>query len=189
MSSLPLNPPRARVLRLSSAVGALLAVIAGLLGGLGWLYFLRGLHWFSAGPQVPDALPLLQLAGTDRQPLLRVVIAWLLAGVLTGLVLARLPRIRRVIVVALLALIVLLVASQASHALTRNIRFGSTLFSRVPASGPWLEAVLFTAGCLVPGRLRRGRGQRGIVLPRPGLRNLTLSQGQSRYTAEHQYDR
>ena len=58
----------------------MLGVLVGLLAGYGWLYVLRGLGWLGAGPAVGDALPLLQLAGFDGQPLLRVVVAWLLAG-------------------------------------------------------------------------------------------------------------
>ena len=67
------------------------AVVAGLLAGEGWLYVLRGAGWLDAGPNVGDSLPLLALAGADGQPLLRVLISWLLAGAMAAVVMVRLP--------------------------------------------------------------------------------------------------
>ena len=45
---------------------------------IGLLYSFRGLGWFSGGPRIGDALPLLQLAGFDGQPLDRVLVAGVL---------------------------------------------------------------------------------------------------------------
>jgi hypothetical protein len=132
-------------------------VLIALLAGVGWLYVFRGLGWFGFGRPVHDALPLLQLAGFDRQPLARVMVAWLLSGVMLALPLRRTPRLRRILVVASLGLALLLVASQASFALTRNLNFTHVLSSRTPGSGPWLEALMLTMGCALLGRAR-GRG-------------------------------
>src|SRR5512142_996391 len=66
-------------------------VLASLLTGFGWLYAMRGIGWFGGGTGVHDALPLLQLAGYDIQPLDRVVVAWLLAGIAAGIALRRVP--------------------------------------------------------------------------------------------------
>jgi hypothetical protein len=148
--------------RTRTSLGRLLATLPGaaltlpvifvaLLAGEGWLYALRSFGWFSSGPMVGDSLPLLQLAGFDRQPLARVVVAWLLAGVMLGLPLARVPRRWLAMSVAPVALVLLLVASQASFALTRNLRFTDVLWTRSPGLGPWLEGLLLAAGCCVPG--------------------------------------
>jgi hypothetical protein len=137
---------------LGTGVSVALTLLAALLAGLGWLYVLRGLDWLSVGPSIHDSLPLLQLAGGDAQPLGRVVIAWLAAGLVAGVVLVRLPRRRRGAVGAILGLVLLLLASQASFSVTRNVNFGHALFSRAPGLGPWLEAGLFAVGCLLPGR-------------------------------------
>jgi len=132
------------------SAAVLIGVIVALIAGIGWLYVLRGLHLFAVGPPVPDALPLLQLARTDLQPLLRVVLAWLPAGAVAGLALARIGRPQRAVIGALTALVLLLLASQASDALARNLRFSQVLWSRSPGPGPWLEALLFAVGCALP---------------------------------------
>jgi len=140
------------------AVAALIIIFAGLLAGTGWLYVFRGLHWLRVGPQVADALPLLQLASADGQALLRVVVAWLLAGALTGIALSGMAPSRRVAIAFGVGLILLLVASQASYALARNLRFSDVLFSRKPGFGPVLEAMVFAVGCALPRSLGRRDG-------------------------------
>ena len=144
------------------ARAALTAVVLllGLLAGLGWLYVLRGLGWLAAGPPVRDALPLLQLAGFDRQPLARVCVAWLLAGLVTALALRWISRPRRAALAATAGILLLLVASQASFALTRNLKFSEVVWSRRPGFGPVLEALLFATGCaLLSCRAGRERGR------------------------------
>ena len=134
-------------------------ILVALLAGEGWLYALRSFGWFSSGPMVGDSLPLLQLAGFDRQPLARVVVGWLLAGVMLGIPLSRVARRGQALFVALIALVLLLVASQASFALTRNLRFSDVLWTRSPGLGPWLEGLLLAAGCCLPGLIpARKRG-------------------------------
>jgi len=153
-------------------------VVVGAFAGLGWLYTLRGLHWFAAGPSVRDSLPLLQLASFDAQPLLRIVLAWLLAGVLVGLALSSRPRRRRAAIVLLGGLVLLALDSQASYALTRNLNFGRILFSRAPGLGPLVEAVAFGAGAALPRqRARRATGESGV------------GGGEDGHTAQHERDR
>lgn len=147
-------PHRGWIGALGTGATFTVAVVAALLTGFGWLYALRGLGWFSGGPGIPDALPLLQLAGRDTQPFMRVSIAWLAAGLAAGAMLARIPRLRRAAPAAAMAVILLLLASQVSFALTRNQRLGEVLLSRGPGIGPWLEAALFAAGCALPGAFR-----------------------------------
>jgi hypothetical protein len=150
------SPLRARSGRVVIGALAPSAMVAGLLAGLGWLYLLRGLHWLRFGPTVHDALPLLALAGFDGQPLARVVVAWLLAGALTGVALRRLDPGRRLVFSALMAAAVLLLAAQASYALTRNLRLADVLWSHAPRGGPVLEALVFALGCALPRRLPGG---------------------------------
>src|ERR1700733_4549160 len=88
-------------------VAFMLAVIVGLLAGYGWLYVLRGTGWFASGPSVGDSLPLLQLAGFDGQPLLRVAVAFVLAGALVGLAAVRVPPLRRGTLAGALGLVLL----------------------------------------------------------------------------------
>lgn len=140
---------------LSAGATHTVIVVVTLLSGFGWLYALRGLGWPSGGPAIRDALPLLQLAGRDTQPFLRVALAWLAAGFTAGVMLSRLPRMRRAALAAALALVLLLLASQAASALTRNERLSHVLLSRGPGIGPWLEAALFAAGCALPGAFGR----------------------------------
>ena len=170
----------------AGAAAFVLAVVLGLLAGFGLLYVLRGLGWMASGPRVGDALPLLQLAGFDGQPLLRLAVAWLLAGGMVGLALVRTPPVRRALCAGLLGLVALLVASQAADALTRNLRFSVVLTGRTPGLGPWLEAAGFTLGCLLPRRLV---GQRRVSRdPGGGLwgaGHLGLGPGQHRDAAEN----
>jgi hypothetical protein len=143
--------------------GVAVALLLGIVAGIGWLYVLRGLGWLDVGPRVRDALPLLQLPGFDEQPLLRVAVAWVAAGAVAALPMARAGRLRRALIGWAAATALLLLASQASFALARNLRFGDVVWSRGPGFGPWLEGLLFAAGCALPGRIpgRRHRREGG----------------------------
>jgi hypothetical protein len=157
------SAPARRAAGLAGGTLAQLAVVfVGLLAGLGWLYELRGLNLFSSGPSIGDSLPLLQLAGFDGQPLVRVIVAWLLVGLLAGVALSWMPRLRRIVLAGVFALALLLLASQASDALARNLRFSDVVFTRAPGQGPWLEALLFTVGCALPGRAVARAKRRGV---------------------------
>jgi D-alanyl-D-alanine carboxypeptidase len=131
------------------------ALILTLLTMLGVLYALRYARLLAVGPRVGDSLPLLQLAGFDGQPFMRVVAAALLAGLVLGGALIGLGRQRRVVLVGVFALMLLLAGSDASYALAHNLRFGAILLHRAPGLGPWLEAVLLTAACAIPGPMSR----------------------------------
>ena len=170
------------------ALGAALIVLVSLLSGFGWLYLFRGLHWFGIGPPVADSLPLLQLAGFDGQALLRVALAWLLAGGLAGVALIRLHPARRAIFAGVLALLLLLIASQVVYALARNLRFSAVVLSRRPGFGPVLEALAFAAGCALPRPVawleaRRGRRLEPVRML-SGLRHSSLGGGEDRNAAE-----
>lgn len=163
------------------AGAVVLVLIGAVLAGVGWLYVLRGLGWFTAGPDVPDALPLLQLAGSDAQPLARVLVAWLTTGAVAGVAIRWIPRMWRATIAGATGAVLLFVFSQASYAVARNDRLSDVLFSRRPGLGPWLEALLLAAGCALPAtsadrRLRRDRRQ---LLP------FGLGAGEHRNASEH----
>ncbi|HSC04288.1 MAG TPA: alpha/beta hydrolase-fold protein [Solirubrobacteraceae bacterium] len=143
--------------RAAEAVLGGAALVVGSVAALGLAYSLRELGWLATGPRVPDALPLLQLAGFDGQPLARVVVVSALAGAVLGLALIRAGRWRRFVSVAILAALLLVLASDASYALARNLRLEPVLLNRTPPVGPWLEALVIAAACAVPGRISAAR--------------------------------
>lgn len=168
-------------------------MIVAQLAGYGWLYVLRGLQWLAGPPAIGDALPLLQLPGFDVQPLPRVLAAWLLAGLLAGIILVARPPAPRAASVGVLGLVSLLLASQAAFALARNLRFDHVLFGHVPGVGSLVEAAALAVGSYLPGGIvgRRqwaaaaggGAGRRGAV------RHLGLGPGENRHPAEYDGDR
>jgi len=169
-----------------------LAIIVAQLSGYGWLYVLRGLHWLGGPPGVADALPLLQLAGFDVQPLPRVLVAWLLAGLLAGLILLARAPLPRAVSVGAIGLLSLLLASQAAYALARNLHFDQVLFGRLPGAGSLVEAAALTIGSYLPGGVvgRRQRAPGAQAATRLGaLRHLGLGPGENRDAAEHDRDR
>jgi hypothetical protein len=154
-AALPQTP--LRVLRIAArAAWAMVAILGSVLAGVGWLYLFRNADWFVAGPRIGDALPLLQLAGADGQALLRVAVAFVLAGLIAGICLRWASPPRRLMLVAPVGLAWLLFFSQVSFAVARNVPLGQVLFSRQPGAGPWIEGGLLALACLLPGRRRRG---------------------------------
>ena len=143
--------PKTVLLVVGESVLGAAAILACSAAVLGLLYTMRQLGWLAVGPPVPDALPLLQLAGFDAQPLARVLVATLLVGLALGVVLIRVERRRRVVLVAVFALFVMLLGSDASYALARNLRLGPILLNRSPAVGPCLEALVLALASALPG--------------------------------------
>jgi hypothetical protein len=176
-----------------AAVAALVILVVGLLAGTGWLYVLRGLHWLDVGPRIGDALPLLQLASFDGQPLLRVLCAWVLAGALIGVALSQVAPNRRVAPAFVIALVVLLLTAQASYALARNLSFSSAVFSHAPGLGPVLEAAAFAVGCWLPRPIDRGQraraGRRSFASVLTGFADRDLGGGERGHSGQHDRDR
>ena len=164
---------QAALRRTALGIAAIMALLASMLVGAGLLYGLRGLRWLAAGPQIRDALPLLQLAGFDRQPLARVIVAFLAAGAMFGAALIRTPPLRRAAVAGVAGALWLLVASDAAFALTHNLRFGPVLWHATPTIGCWLEAVMLAIGAAIPRPLsglrpKRSRRVSGAPIAIPG---------------------
>ena len=136
-----------RVLSTAAGLGAVPVTLGASVVCVGLLYAMRQAGWLALGPRVDDSLPLLQLAGFAGQPALRVAVCSLLTGASLGILLAPMRLSRRVTVVGLLSTFALLVASDASFALTHNLRFTQILPVHAPGLGPWLQALLLTVGC------------------------------------------
>lgn len=83
--------------------------------GVGWLDLLRRAGVLGFGPRVPGALPLEQLAQEDRQPLLRLMLAWLPVGALAAWVLGP-PGRRRALALAVVAFALLAAIGAVSDA-------------------------------------------------------------------------
>ena len=141
-------------------VGVLLLLALSLLAGFGLLYGLRGLHWLTVGPRIGDSLPLLQLAGFDGQPLVRVAAAWLPAGMIFGLALIQVKSLSVVITTGVMGVLLLLFASDAAYALADNLRLSHVLSVHAPGAGPWWEGLLFAVGTMLPRGIARWQRSR-----------------------------
>jgi hypothetical protein len=127
--------------------------LAVVLGGLGWLFLLRGAGVLSAGPGLAEALPLQRLAGGATQPLLRLVVAWLPAGLVAGALLARAGFARRWARAALMFVLgagLLILLGGVSDAITESDPLGSHLGAQPGRAAIWVAAALLAAGAAIP---------------------------------------
>jgi hypothetical protein len=144
--------------------GALAAatVLAATVAGVGWLYLLFRTAGLDAGPRLSGALPLQQLAGSDAQPLARLAVAWLPAGLAAGGALAALTRlgpVARAVAVAAVAGTLLFVAGAVSDAIALNEGVGAHLGGQFGRAGTWVPVALMVTGALPAGRAGMGRGR------------------------------
>jgi hypothetical protein len=134
--------------------GALVALLATL-AAIGWLYLLRHTGALDAGPRLHEALPLQRLAGGDAQPLLRMIVAWLPAGLVAGFGLravTRLGRGWRAIAVGVTGWAVLFLVGAASDSVTASEKLAPHLAPQFGRGSIWLAAVLMALGALGSGR-------------------------------------
>lgn len=138
-------------------IAASLIALTALAAGIGVLYLIRSESLLTIGPRIPGALPLQQLAGGEAQPLLRMTIAWVPAGVIAGLAFGLLtglgPGIRAASIAALSA-IVLLPAGAAADAIAITDPLGPHLLPQLTRMGTWIAVALFAAGSLLADRVR-----------------------------------
>jgi hypothetical protein len=133
----------------------LAALLLGLLAagaGIGLLYLLRSAHIAGSGPNVAGALPLEQLAGADAQPLVRLALAWLAVGVVTGALLAAFTRTSRVLTLLLAAIVaqaVLIVSAGVSDAVAYDLPLMSRLDPPLHDAGTWLAVAFLLIGAAV----------------------------------------
>src|SRR4051794_36094664 len=143
-----LGPLRGLV-RAIAGIAACAAVVVAVAAGTGWLYLLRDVHGLGAGPRLQGALPLQQLAGGDAQPLARMIVAWLPAGLALGLALralTRLPRWGRTAFAAFGAAVLLLANAAVSDAIAQNERVGAHLSGAFSLPGVWMAVALVALG-------------------------------------------
>jgi hypothetical protein len=146
-------------------VAGLALVLLAVCAGMGWLYLLREAGALDAGPRLSGALPLEQLARGDDQPLLRVVFAWVPAGVAAGVALAWATgwdRGRRALAIGLLGFVVLFATGAVSDAVAVNETVVSKLGGQFSHGGLWIEVACLVIGSLLIGR-RSSAGSRESV--------------------------
>jgi hypothetical protein len=92
---------------------------------------------------------------------MRMVVAWLPAGVAAGLALELLTRISRPIRAALTAVLgsaVLLIASAISDSITQNDAVGNHVSAAFSRQAIWLAAAILALGALIAPRWPRAPG-------------------------------
>jgi hypothetical protein len=132
--------------RVAAAAAAVLVITVA---GVGWLYLLRAAHVLGIGPRVTEALPLQRLAGSDAQPLGRVLAAWLPAGMVAGVALRAIGvrrRAVRAVSAGLPCAVLLLVFGAAADAITETDPLGSHLAAQPHRLAIWLAAALVALG-------------------------------------------
>lgn len=119
---------------------------------VGILYALRSVTALAIGPDVPGALPLQQLARGEAQPFARVVLAWVPAGLVAGLALRRLGRVRSVpgmVGLGLAALALLIVAGAAADAVAVSEPLGPHVGPQLRRSGTWVALTCLLVGAAI----------------------------------------
>lgn len=162
----------------SAARAGVAAVIAlcSILAAVGILYLIRSESLLAIGPHIRGALPLQQLAGGEAQPLLRMVVAWVPAGLIAGLALASLVRLgplARVVTLAVLAAVVLLLAGAAADAIAITDPLGPHLLPQLARVGTWTAVALFTVGSLSARRFDSSSSTRAELIARRKVRRST----------------
>ena len=138
---------------LARALAAAVVLIAAIGAALGWLYLIRTSHALAVGPSLTEALPLQRLAGQDDQPLLRVLVAWVPAGLLAAAGLAVLTRVgrgARAAVAGGACFAVLFLLGAESDAVTASDPLGPHVAPQLERPATWLAAVIFAACALIP---------------------------------------
>ena len=134
-------------------LGAVLASVLVVGGGVGWLDRLSGVALLDIGPTVPGALPLQRLAGGDAQPLARVLCAWIGAGLVMGAVLAsirRLGRARRAGLAAVIGGVTLVAIGAAQDAVTTSEPLRAHILPQLSREGLWVAVAVLAACALIP---------------------------------------
>jgi hypothetical protein len=139
--------------RAARAAAWALTIAAVTCGGIGWLYLVRDTGALAAGPRIGDALPLQRLAGGADQPLLRLLAAWLPAGIAAGFALRaagvgrRLPRASGMLAGCALLLMAL---GAGADTITASEPLRDHLVQQPQRAATWIAAVLVGLGAALP---------------------------------------
>jgi hypothetical protein len=140
-------------MKAARAGAALLVVVTVTGAAIGWLYAMRAAGFLNQGPHLHEALPLQRLAHGASQPLLRIALAWLPAGIVAGLILRTVGWRRRSTRAALMAaasLLLLLATGAAADAVTETEPIRNHLSQQPHRPVIWLAAVLAGIGAAIP---------------------------------------
>lgn len=155
--AIPAVPVRAWTASVGRGVLVAIVALAVTVAGMGWLYLLRHSAWLHVGPRVQEALALQRLAGGGAQPLGRLAVAWLPAGLAGGVALRGLGLGRFVRAALLLATCTLLLMAlgAAADAVTNSEPLDAHVAAQAGRAATWLAAGLVAIGAaLAPGRRR-----------------------------------
>jgi hypothetical protein len=151
------------MLRMIRLLAGAATVVAAVAAGLGWLYLLRTAHVLAVGPRVAEALPLQRLNGDDRQPLLRMLVAWAPAALVAAAGLACFTRLRRparALAAGGGAALLLGLTGAMSDAVTASDPFSAHIGAQPGRIAIWLPAALFAACALMPAGAAARRAAR-----------------------------
>lgn len=132
------------------------------MAGVGLLYLLRNAGIAGAGPSLAGSLPLEQLAGSDAQPLVRVLLAWLPVGIAVGALVATIGRSAASMALAAIgfvATLVLVVSAAVCDAIANNDRVTSHLAAPLGDAGTWTAVVALLIGAAAGAGLAARRAR------------------------------
>jgi lysyl-tRNA synthetase class 2 len=154
-----------RSLRGLALLAAWLVALLVVAAATGWLYLLRP-HTPMGGPGVRDALPLDELAGHSRVPVLIFVLTWATAGAVIGAIaaMARIERLTAGITAALLTGAWLYATNGLSIAIVRQIPFKDAYRAALQTPSLYLAALLCGLGGALFGRRSEGSVRRAPAI-------------------------
>lgn len=135
-------------------LAALVLCVIVVAAAIGWLYALRNVRALAVGPRPIEGLALQRLAGNDAQPVLRLVVAWLPAGVLAGAALGALRVRGRAVWIGVATFVGLVAMGAGADAVSESQRLAPHLAPQLGRSAIWISTLSAVAGaamtCLVP---------------------------------------
>jgi hypothetical protein len=117
--------------------------------GIGFLYATRTAGALAVGPSIHGALPLQQLARGESQPLLRMLVAWIPAGVVAGLALGavgRHGRLTSLLIAGATATVLLLCAGAAADAVAVSETVWRHVLPQLQRAGTWIAVACMLTG-------------------------------------------
>jgi hypothetical protein len=147
------GPPRHRAhaaaMAAGRAAGVVAVIVLATVAGIGWLNLLRHTGVLAIGPRLHEALPLQRLAHNGAQPVGRIFVAWLPAGLGAGAALIALglgSRAARAAVVFAGCAVLLLALGDASDSISESDPLSTHLAQQPHRIAIWLAATLAAAG-------------------------------------------